>query len=162
MEEVFIVQSIMCNETIKCGGQVEASCINQSDHPNIIIGTTIYLGLGYLKNLEHYTIKRLLTERNFNGPYISLDDFIDRVQISIEQLTILIRIGAFRFTGISKATLLWHAIFKLNANKQRTVQKQLSNRHINLLYYLNYLQVGLKTHMIRWNYLVLHCMIILV
>lgn len=31
----------------------------------------------------------------------------------------------FRFTGISKATLLWHAIFKLNANKQRTVQKQL-------------------------------------
>ncbi|EID73658.1 DNA polymerase III subunit alpha [Imtechella halotolerans] len=113
------------HETIKCGGQVEAPCINQSDHPNIIIGTTIYLGLGYLKNLEHYTIKRLLTERNFNGPYISLDDFIDRVQISIEQLTILIRIGAFRFTGISKATLLWHAIFKLNANKQRTVQKQL-------------------------------------
>ncbi|MBD0831501.1 DNA polymerase III subunit alpha [Aestuariibaculum sediminum] len=113
------------HEAMQCGGQVEAPCINHSDHPNIIIGDTIYLGLGYLKNLEHYTVKRLLTERNFNGAYTSLDDFIDRVLISIEQLTILIRIGAFRFTGIAKAELLWQAIFKLNASKQQTVQKQL-------------------------------------
>ncbi|GAA4301264.1 DNA polymerase III subunit alpha [Aestuariibaculum suncheonense] len=113
------------HEAMQCGGQVEAPCINHSDHPNIIIGDTIYLGLGYLKNLEHYTVKRLLTERNFNGAYTSLDDFIDRVLISIEQLTILIRIGAFRFTGIAKAELQWQAIFKLNASKQRTVQKQL-------------------------------------
>ncbi|GAA4281656.1 DNA polymerase III subunit alpha [Gaetbulibacter aestuarii] len=113
------------HEAEQCGAHIEAPCINNSDHPNTIVGDTIYLGLGYLKNLEHYTVKRLLTERNFNGPYESLDDFIDRVPISIEQLTILIRIGAFRFTGVPKATLLWHAMFKLNVSKPHTEQKQL-------------------------------------
>ncbi|MFH4968060.1 DNA polymerase III subunit alpha [Gaetbulibacter sp. M240] len=113
------------HEAQQCGAQVEAPCINNSDHPNTIVGDIIYLGLGYLKNLEHYTVKRLLTERNFNGPYQSLDDFIDRVAISIEQLTILIRIGAFRFIGVPKAGLLWQAMFKLNTGKPHTQQKQL-------------------------------------
>ena len=113
------------HETRMCGGKVHAPCINKSDHPNRIMGRDIFLGFGYLKNLEHYTIKRLLTERQLNGEYKSLDDFIDRVHISIEQLTILVRIGAFRFTKIPKTQLLWDAIFKLNKNGNRTVQKQL-------------------------------------
>lgn len=113
------------HEAKHCGGRVEAPCINNSDHPNIIIGDTIYLGFGYLKNLEQYTIKRLLTERQLNGKYKSLDDFIDRVTIGIEQLTILIRIGSFRFTGVPKEELLWQAIFKLNTHSIRTGQKKL-------------------------------------
>lgn len=100
-------------------------CINKSDHPNRLIGTSIYLGLGYLKNLEVYTIQRLLTERQLNGCYTSLDDFIDRVHISIEQLTILIRIDAFRFTTKTKTQLLWEAIFKLNANGLKSNQSKL-------------------------------------
>ena len=113
------------HETRMCGGKVHAPCINRSDHPNRIMGRDIFLGFGYIKNLEHYTIQRLLTERQLNGEYKSLDDFIDRVHISIEQLTILIRIGAFRFSGIPKTKLLWDAIFKLNKNGNRTIQNQL-------------------------------------
>ena len=113
------------HETRMCGGKVHAPCINRSDHPNSIMGTDVFLGFGYLKNLEHYTIQRFLTERQLNGEYKSLDDFIDRVHISIEQLTILIRIGAFRFTGIPKTKLLWDAIFKLNKNGKGTIQNQL-------------------------------------
>jgi DNA polymerase-3 subunit alpha len=113
------------HETKMCGGIIEAPCINKSDHPNIIIGKVIYLGFGYLKSIELLTIKRLLTERQFNGEFSSLDDFIDRVIISIEQLTILIRIDAFRFTKQSKTELLWHAIFKLNTNRTKTTQPKL-------------------------------------
>ncbi|EGV44707.1 DNA polymerase III subunit alpha [Bizionia argentinensis JUB59] len=113
------------HETKMCNGIVKAPCINRSDHPNRIEGSTIYLGFGYLKNLESYTVKRLLTERQLYGPFKSLDNFIDRVVISIEQLTILIRIGSFDFTGIAKAELLWNAIFKVNSNKSKTPQKQL-------------------------------------
>lgn len=91
-----------------------------------MIDTSIYLGLGgYLKNLEAYTIKRLLTERQLHGPFKSLDDFIDRIVISIEQLTILIRSNAFRFTNIPKVELLWKAIFKLNAKGKDTIQSKL-------------------------------------
>ncbi|MFD2552421.1 DNA polymerase III subunit alpha [Bizionia sediminis] len=121
--EHYIHEAKMCNATIK------APCINNSDHPNIIKGTTIYLGFGYLKNLEHYTIKRILTERQLHGLFKSLNNFIDRVAISIEQLTILIRIGAFSFTGIPKSELLWNAIFKVNNTKTKTPQRQLFQPH---------------------------------
>ena len=42
-------------------------------------------------------------------PYESIDDFIQRVPITLDQLIILIRVGAFRFTGKPKASLLWEA-----------------------------------------------------
>ena len=123
------------HEAKMCGGLVHPPCINNSNHPNIIKGKDIYLGFGYLKSLESLTIKRFLTERNFNGPFKSLDDFIDRVTISIEQMTILIRIDAFRFTNRSKTELLWESIFKLNVNKQGTTQARLfktNHRKFNL------------------------------
>lgn len=113
------------HETKMCGGIVEAPCINKSDHPNTIVGKVIYLGFGYLKSLEALVVKRILTERQFHGIFHSLDDFIDRVVISVEQLTILIRIDAFRFTKQSKTELLWQAIFKLNASKVKTAQEKL-------------------------------------
>jgi DNA polymerase-3 subunit alpha len=52
---------------------------------------------------------RILKERQAHGPFTSLEDFLDRVLISIEQLSILIRIDAFRFSGINKHELLWEA-----------------------------------------------------
>lgn len=113
------------HEAKMCGADIQPPCINTSDHPNIIKGKTIFLGLGYLKSLETLTIKRILTERQLNGKFKSLDDFIDRVIISIEQLTILIRINAFRFLKQSKTELLWQAIFKCNANSSKTVQARL-------------------------------------
>jgi DNA polymerase-3 subunit alpha len=113
------------HEARMCGAIINPPCINKSDHPNIIEGSTIYLGFGYLKSLENLVVNRILTERQLYGCFCSLDDFIDRVVISIEQLTILIRIDSFRFTGISKVELLWQAIFKLNANKSKTAQSKL-------------------------------------
>ena len=98
---------------------------NHSLHSNRLIGTSIYLGFDYLKNLESFTGQRILSERKLHGHYASLDDFIDRVTISIEQLTILIRIGAFRFTQQTKTELLWLAIFKLNANSTKSHQSKL-------------------------------------
>ncbi|MGJ8761320.1 MAG: DNA polymerase III subunit alpha [Polaribacter sp.] len=107
------------------GAIIALPSINKSNHPNIVIDKTIYLGFGYLKSLEHLTIQRLLTERQLYGDFTSLENFIDRVVISIEQLTILIRIDAFRFTNKTKKQLLWQAIFKLKATKQKTKQELL-------------------------------------
>ncbi len=104
------------------GALIELPCINKSNHPNIVIDTTIYLGFGYLKSLEHLVIQRFLTERQLYGAFTSLENFIERVVISIEQLTILIRIDAFRFTKKSKKQLLWLAIFKLKASTQKSKQ----------------------------------------
>ncbi|TDA74598.1 hypothetical protein E0702_18230, partial [Halomonas marinisediminis] len=77
---------------------VEAPCINTSKNKTIVIGKTIYLGFGFLRDLESNTIKKILVEREKNGIFKSLDNFIDRVFISIDQISILIKINAFRFT----------------------------------------------------------------
>ncbi|MFD1094878.1 DNA polymerase III subunit alpha [Salegentibacter chungangensis] len=105
-----------------CGGKIHAPCINKSDHPNMIYGRDVYLGLGYLKELEARVIQQILENRQFFGPFSSLDDFLDRIYISIEQLSILLRINAFRFTGLDKYHLLWKASFRLNKSKPKTNQ----------------------------------------
>ncbi|NNK88545.1 MAG: DNA polymerase III subunit alpha [Flavobacteriaceae bacterium] len=95
-------------------GIIEAPCVNTSQHQTIIKGSTIYLGFMFLHAFETKTSSRILQERQANGLFKSLDDFIDRVPISIEQMAILIKINAFRFTGINKRELLWEAHLKIS------------------------------------------------
>ena len=68
----------------------------------------------FLQAFESKTTKRIVEERTKNGAFKSLDDFIERVPISVEQITILIKINAFRFTNINKRELLWEAHLKIS------------------------------------------------
>ena len=109
------------HEARKLGGIVEAPCVQQGDYPTVIHGTTIYLGFILLNGLDETIGVTIGRERQEGGPFSSLTDFIDRVHIGIEQLTLLIRIGAFRFTGIAKQTLLWEAHHMLKGHKASAV-----------------------------------------
>lgn len=106
--ELYVHEARMHNATI------EAPCINQSSTEAIIKENTIYLGFIFLQSLESKTIERILNERHNYGPFESLDDFIERVPISIEQISILIKINAFRFTAVNKRELLWEAHLKIS------------------------------------------------
>ena len=109
------------HEARKLGGTVEAPCVQQGDYPTVIRGTTIYLGFVLLHGLDETVGVTIGREKQEGGPFKNLTDFIDRVSIGIEQLTLLIRIGAFRFTGIAKQTLLWEAHHMLKGHKQSAV-----------------------------------------
>lgn len=102
------------NEAQRCGAKIELPCVNNSRNETRIIGKTIYTGFVHAQNLEQSVIATVLNERQQNGNFLSLYDFIERTAITKEQLIILIRLGAFRFTGISKAELLWKAHMLLN------------------------------------------------
>ena len=104
------------HEARMLGASIHAPCINKSFAANYIYEKQLYLGFMYLKELEARVIERMLKERTQNGRFISLEDFLDRVLISIEQLSILIRIDAFRFTGVNKHELLWKGHLFLNKN----------------------------------------------
>ncbi|MFY0688415.1 MAG: DNA polymerase III subunit alpha [Cyclobacteriaceae bacterium] len=95
------------------GAQVEPPCVNESDNIATIQQKIIYLGLGMIKDLEHQTVVDILIERNKQGPFLSLDNFIKRVSISLEQLSLLIRSESFRFLKKDKKSLLWRAHFLL-------------------------------------------------
>jgi len=102
------------NEAQRCGAHIELPCVNRSRSETRIIGKTIYTGFVHVQNLEQSVISGIMNERQQNGEFSSLSNFIERTAITKEQLIILIRLGALRFTGISKAELLWKAHMLLN------------------------------------------------
>ena len=105
------------HEARMLGAAIHGPCINRSGAVNRIEGKDIYLGLMYLKDLESRVMDRILRQREAGGPFASLEDFLDRVSISIEQVSILIRIDAFRSTGGEKHHLLWQAHMLLSGGK---------------------------------------------
>jgi DNA polymerase-3 subunit alpha len=111
----FYRPEIYFHEAKILGATILTPCINTSDYEHTLKSKNIFLGLMILRNLEYKITENILNNRSQNGPYTSLDNFIDRVQIGIEQISILIKIDAFRFTNKNKHELLWQAHFKMNS-----------------------------------------------
>jgi len=117
------------HEARMMGATIHPPCINRSFNNNVIYETDIFLGLGYLRELEKRVSERILEERAANGIFTSLEDFLDRVFISVDQASILIRIDAFRFTKVNKHQLLWKAHLFLNKNVKIDHPKLFPPRH---------------------------------
>jgi DNA-directed DNA polymerase III PolC len=111
---------VYVNEARRCGASIHLPCINLSRYKTCIMEKDIYLGFVHIANLESKTISAVLEEREQRGPFKSLEDFTGRVPIGIEQLVILIRTGAFRFTGKGKKVLLWEAHMQLGRSSPAT------------------------------------------
>jgi DNA-directed DNA polymerase III PolC len=101
------------------GGIIEAPCVNRSEYLTTIYGKEIFIGFIHLKSLEAKVGKDLIAERAQNGEFKSLDNFLRRITLGLEQIRILIRMGAFRFTGKSKQHLLWEAMLYFSSVKTR-------------------------------------------
>ena len=106
------------NEARLSGADVQAPCVNQSQWESSVQGKTLFIGFQFLHGLEHSTGKRLLNERLLNGCFLDFDDFIKRVVISLDQISILIKINAFRSINPNKRELLWEAHYKLSSEQR--------------------------------------------
>ncbi len=113
------------HEAKMSGAKVLAPCVNRSEQLTSICEDDIYLGFIHLAELEKNAVETLLCEREKNGFFKNLEDFMKRVNISVEQLRILIRIGAFRFTDKSKKELLWEIHSIIGSNKKTNPKQEL-------------------------------------
>ncbi|MEP2023419.1 MAG: DNA polymerase III subunit alpha [Reichenbachiella sp.] len=102
------------------GATIEAPCINTSQKQTIIKGTIIYLGFDIINELDRQTIDKLLDKRNFVGSFHNLEHLIHVVDISLDQLKILIRIGVFRSINPNKKKLLWQAHLLLSKTNRHS------------------------------------------
>lgn len=116
---------VYVNEAKRCGANILLPCINNSEQTTCIMGNDIYLGFVHVQNLEDKLVLSILEERDRNGLFLDLEDFATRVHIGKEQIVILIRIDAFRFTGKTKKQLLWEAHMLLGENKKTETGKSL-------------------------------------
>ncbi|MFH7018615.1 DNA polymerase III subunit alpha [Flavobacterium sp. FlaQc-47] len=102
----FYRTEVYVHEAKMSGASVHNPCVNKSEFETTLYGTDVYLGFMHLQSLESKIAFMIQTEREKNGNYKSLEDFINRIPIGIEGIQILIFIGAFRFTGKTKNQLL--------------------------------------------------------
>ncbi|MBN2236219.1 MAG: DNA polymerase III subunit alpha [Bacteroidales bacterium] len=95
------------NEAQTAGADVQLPCVNHSNYKTRLIYQTIYIGFIHLMGLETELGKSIQTERELRGDFMDVNDFVERISIGKEQMALLIRAGAFRFTQKPKAALLW-------------------------------------------------------
>ncbi|MCL4121817.1 UNVERIFIED_CONTAM: hypothetical protein GTU68_050031 [Idotea baltica] len=124
----FYRPELYIHEARLCGGNIHAPCINKSEYETTIEGDNIYLGFHLLHNLDKETSDKIVSSRHARGNFQSLDDFMNRNFLGIEQLDILVRINAFRSTGINRRSLLWKAYYKSHHQKPKVEQQQLFER----------------------------------
>jgi len=114
----FYSSELYIHEAKKYGAIINLPSINTSDALAKLKGKDIFLGFAMINELESETIWSVLDERERNGAYQDLRDFMNRISISLEQLILLIRSACFRFTGKEKKELLWDAHFILSKKKK--------------------------------------------
>ncbi len=105
------------NEARRWGGILHLPCVNRSQYNTCIDGKEIFIGFTHIANLESQVVTALLEERNRNGHYTSMEDLLQRVNITLEQLYILVKCGALRTMNPSKAQLLWQIHLHLAKRK---------------------------------------------
>ncbi len=107
------------------GANIEPPCVNHSEYLCVVKGKDIFLGLNMIGEVETPLVRSILEEREKNGAFKHLPDFVKRVNPSIEQIRLLIRVGALRFTKKNKKKLLWEAHSLISPIKKPKVGKEL-------------------------------------
>jgi DNA polymerase III alpha subunit len=102
----FYSASVYINEAKRMGVEILLPCINSSEHDYQNYGNSIRIGFMAIKNLEGDVIEKIVGERNINGKYISLADFLIRTKIKHGQSEILIKCGAMDCFNQTRPTLL--------------------------------------------------------
>ncbi|RKR08181.1 DNA polymerase III alpha subunit [Flavobacterium sp. 90] len=110
----FYRTEIYVHEARMAGAVIHTPCVNKSGYETALYGKDIYLGFMHLQGLDSKLSHFIAYERERNGVYKSLEDFINRVPMGIENIKVLIFIGAFRFTGKTKNQLLVQVSLLMN------------------------------------------------
>jgi DNA-directed DNA polymerase III PolC len=101
----FYRMEIYLHEARMEGAIIHNPCVNKSTYHTTVYGKDLYIGLMHIEKIDHHLKLKIIEEREQNGEYTSLEDFVKRIPVAIESLQKLIFIGALRFTGKTKNEL---------------------------------------------------------
>lgn len=121
----FYRKELYIHEARLHGATIKTPCVNQSEALCVIKGSTIYLGLSMIAELEQQTIRDLLKEREQGGIFKDLHDLVRRVPVSIEQMRLLVRCGALQSISKNKKELLWEIYSLINPLKKNDARNEL-------------------------------------
>ncbi len=113
---------VYVHEARRFGAVIQLPCVNKSNYKTTIYDTDIYIGFIHIMSIEYKLAQSIEEIRSDDGPFANLNDFVTRVNPGLEQVVLLIRAGAFRFTGKMKSVLLWEAHMMINKNKPDNIR----------------------------------------
>jgi error-prone DNA polymerase len=114
---------VYVHEAKRWGASINQPCVNKSNYKTTIYGSDIYLGFIHIQGLESSLATAIDENRRAEGRFTGMEDFIARLNPGLEQMILLIRCGAFRFTGKKKALLLWEAHMHMNKSKPEPMKQ---------------------------------------
>ncbi|MFQ5942334.1 MAG: DNA polymerase III subunit alpha [Anaerolineales bacterium] len=102
----FYAPEVIVEQAKRDGITVHPVDINRSRTRCIIEDGGIRLGFNYVKGIGSAVLDRI-AEDKANGPYVSLEGFCSRIQMTPAGVENLIMIGAFDNLGVPRRDLLW-------------------------------------------------------
>ncbi|MCG9790869.1 DNA polymerase III subunit alpha [Flavobacterium algicola] len=111
----FYRTEVYVHEARMSGAKIHNPCVNKSEITTTLFDNDVYLGFMHLQGLPEKLAVAIVTERENNGPYLSLENFCNRIKVGLESLKLLIFIGAFRETEKTKNQLLILASLLFNS-----------------------------------------------
>lgn len=116
---------VYVQEARKWGANIEAPSINEGSYQCILKEKRLILGFNLVSGIEGEFIIKLLEERDKNGKFSDFENLMKRFPIPLEQLSIIIRIGALRDFDESRKELLWKAHFFHHHQKSKPTELEL-------------------------------------
>jgi len=93
-------------EAHRLGIKILLPSINHSEYEYTGRGKEIRIGMLAIKHIDESVTKKIIAERNRNGMYVSLHDFLLRTGTGFKQCEMLIKCGAMDCFGITRPALL--------------------------------------------------------
>lgn len=102
----FYSSAVYVQESKRLGLEIKLPCINKSEYEYTGTGKVLRIGLMAIRNLSRNSIEKIIEEREENGKYISLADFLIRTRLGYEEAALLIKCGAMHCFEVTRPTLL--------------------------------------------------------
>ena len=110
---------VYVHEARMLGAKIEAPSLNEGAYESIIVEKRIILGFVLVQGAESKIIHKIYEERAHNGLFTSFENLTKRVYIPLEQLLLIIRIGATRDFTEDRKSQLWKAHLYHNKVKDK-------------------------------------------
>ncbi len=98
--------AVYIQEARRLGLKILLPCVNKSSYEYTGSGGELRIGLQAVKNLKRNTAEVVIEEREENGDYTSLKDFLVRTHAGFEETAHLIKCGAMDSFGTGRPDLL--------------------------------------------------------
>ena len=102
----FYSAAVYVQEAKRIGLRIKLPSVNESSYEYVGSEATIRIGLMAIKNLSHRASDIIIEERERNGKYISLADFLVRTRLGYEETALLIKCGAMGCFRQTRPTLM--------------------------------------------------------